>query len=292
MECNFCKKTFTTRGNLTNHQKTAQYCLDIQNKSNDKWKCTYCSKILASKQNLDSHLAKCVSKNISNQQDIEIKNLKNELEIMKTIHFNKLKEKEDQIKEKNDMIEKLQNQIIDLFERAIDKPTYGEYTENKPITNSNNKMIDNRVLNMIPMNLTQNQIEETISNKYTENHFMKGQKGVAEFCLKNIIVTPEKKLMLKCTDPARKVFIYVDEEGKIHKDIGADKFIDMIEEPVKKASKQIYLNIQDRYENPDEEEGYEVCDDRFNYMTQKLVEISNLKRDNGEFMKRIIPSIS
>jgi hypothetical protein len=95
--------------------------------------------------------------------------------------------------------------------------------------------------------------------------------------------------MLKCTDPARKVFIYLDEEGKIQKDIGADKFIDLIEEPVKKASKQIYLNIQDRYENPDDEEdGYEVDEDRLNYATQKLVEISNLKSDNGEFMKRII----
>jgi hypothetical protein len=292
MECNFCKKNFTTKGNLTNHQKTAQYCLDIQNKTNDKWKCNFCNKVLASKQTLDFHLEKCLSKNIFTEKDIEIKNLKNELEIIKTLTDSKLKEKDDQLKEKNQMIQTLQNQIKELAERAIDKPTYGEYIENSTNNNSNNKMIDNRVLNMIPMNLTPNQIEETIENKYTESHFMKGQKGVAEFCIKNIIVTPDKKLMLKCTDPARKVFIYLDGEGKIIKDINAEQFIGMIEEPVKKASKRIFSNIQDRYENPEEEDGYEVDEGRFNFAIQKMVEISNIKTENGEFIRRIIPSIS
>jgi hypothetical protein len=302
MNCEFCNQTFKTKGILKNHQQTAKYCLDIQNKTNDKWKCNFCNKVLTSKQTLEKHNENCVNKNIFFEKDNEIKNLKNEIILIKEYHKNEvlLKEtfikilEEDKnkiLKEKDELISKLQNQIIELAERAIDKPTYGEYTENT--TNSNNKMIDNRVLNMIPLNLTQNQIEETVENKYTESHFMKGQKGVAEFCIKNIIVTPDKKLMLKCTDPSRKVFIYLDGEGKVIKDINAEQFIGMIEEPVKKASKRIFSNIQDRYENPEEEEeGYEVDEGRFNHALQKMVEISNLKTENGEFIRRIIPSIS
>jgi hypothetical protein len=275
-ECKFCNKKFSNKFNLKNHQNNAKYCLELRKQDNNNFRCLYCKKNLSSKWSLDNHLDNCVNR------------LNTEIEL-----------KDKEIIQYKNYIEKLENQnrqllieMKDLALKAIEKPTYGEYTENRSITNSNNKMIDNRVLNMIPMNLTQNQIEETIGSKYTESHFMKGQKGVAEFCLKNILTSPDKKLMLKCTDPARKVFIYVDDEGKIQKDINADKFIGLIEEPVKKASKQIYLNIQDRYENPDEEEGYVVDDDRLNYATQKLVEISNLKSDNGEFMRRIIPSIS
>ena len=30
LECEYCKKTYSTKSNLNNHQKTAKYCLKIQ----------------------------------------------------------------------------------------------------------------------------------------------------------------------------------------------------------------------------------------------------------------------
>ena len=47
-QCKFCNKIFMNKGNLIKHQKTAKYCLEIQNKSDKEEKnvgdfnCKFC----------------------------------------------------------------------------------------------------------------------------------------------------------------------------------------------------------------------------------------------------------
>jgi hypothetical protein len=55
MECEFCKKEFSTKQNLLVHQKKAKYCLEIQGTNNDTYKCEYCEKILTTQQSLNDH---------------------------------------------------------------------------------------------------------------------------------------------------------------------------------------------------------------------------------------------
>ena len=47
MECQFCKKIFSNKSNLRNHQATAKYCLKLQGRKNEenKFKCNDCKKI-------------------------------------------------------------------------------------------------------------------------------------------------------------------------------------------------------------------------------------------------------
>ena len=49
--CKFCKKTFTSPGNLLKHQKTAKFCIKIQKEhsgneqvNNTKFICKICNK--------------------------------------------------------------------------------------------------------------------------------------------------------------------------------------------------------------------------------------------------------
>ena len=54
MDCQYCKRTFSTKGSLTNHQRTAKYCLKLQNKEksvnqDDIRKCNGCGKIFTTK---------------------------------------------------------------------------------------------------------------------------------------------------------------------------------------------------------------------------------------------------
>ena len=65
--CKYCKKNFTCVGNLTKHQKTAKYCLKLQQEQNcDKsdevsHNCIYCGKDI-SKYHLEKHMESCLLK--------------------------------------------------------------------------------------------------------------------------------------------------------------------------------------------------------------------------------------
>jgi len=63
MECQYCKRTFSNKSNLNNHQKNAKYCLKIQGKISIKMvinlKCSICNKEFNQKGNLDRHYKKC-----------------------------------------------------------------------------------------------------------------------------------------------------------------------------------------------------------------------------------------
>ena len=60
-ECEFCKKTFSTKGNLKIHQTKTKYCLEIQNKNGNKeYCCEYCKKDFVTKSGLDKHIKNCI----------------------------------------------------------------------------------------------------------------------------------------------------------------------------------------------------------------------------------------
>ena len=62
-KCDFCDSNFTSNIYLTNHMKTAKYCLKIQNKEPEiLFKCEKCDKILSSKKRLEYHMITHFSK--------------------------------------------------------------------------------------------------------------------------------------------------------------------------------------------------------------------------------------
>ena len=62
MNCEYCKREFSTKGVLVYHQKTAKYCLKIQNKLEDtaqNYSCNGCGKKFTIKFNFERHLKSC-----------------------------------------------------------------------------------------------------------------------------------------------------------------------------------------------------------------------------------------
>ena len=271
--CEYCNKSFVTKGNLKVHQEKTKFCIKLREQINEAKKeifeCEYCLKNLSCKFRLEQHLEVCKVKQkllfVKFEEKLKLCEIEKENYIL-------------QIKKLEEQNYILQTQLKDLFQTAIEKPSVVNNTSN----NSNNKMIDNRTFNMIPFTLNEENLRKTLEEKFTENHLINGQKGVAQFCVEHVLVSEDNKYMLKCTDPSRKIFVYVDQEGKIHKDINAFKLTRIISEPVIDASYKMINELPDKY--PDDM-------DRVDFATNKFVEIANIKVDNNEFVKNLIPSL-
>ena len=124
MECEFCKKEFSTKPNLIYHQKNAKYCLDIQGKQNTQFKCKYCDKIFTCQQRLNEHVLNvCKLKNKINYEQ-EIKRIQEEFSLYKKQEKVRLKDKEKQFEQKISDKERLiqeKNEYILKLEAAIEK---------------------------------------------------------------------------------------------------------------------------------------------------------------------------
>jgi uncharacterized Zn-finger protein len=71
LDCEYCNKKYTTKGNLTEHQRTVKYCLQIQEEihgeNSDKiekitFNCDFCEKIFSQKSHLSRHIPLCLEK--------------------------------------------------------------------------------------------------------------------------------------------------------------------------------------------------------------------------------------
>jgi len=298
MECEFCKKKFSSKGVLNNHQKTAKYCLklrEIEVINTQDYSCEFCCSTFSRKHHLENHSKICKHK-VYNE-------LEHKLEENKKLYekdIEKYKENicklEDYILKLEEKNENLQNQIKELAQIAIEKPN-NTITNHNNQSNSNNRMIDNRTVNMVPFNLTQEKVLDILKDKFEEKHLLRGQEGLADFCVENILITPEKKFLYKCTDASRNHFIFIDEEGTVQKDVNAQQLTNLINEPIKQRTREIYQEISNKYfdtnnYNDDYNDGSNTEDeDRLMYITDKVTEISRLKNNNTKFVKGLIPPL-
>jgi predicted nucleic acid-binding Zn-ribbon protein len=115
-------------------------------------------------------------------------------------------------------------------------------------------------------------VQRKCQNYLTPQVFMEGQKGVAKLCTSHITQTPDKKVLLKCTDTSRKKFKYIDEHGNIKEDHDARAFIEKVFPPIKKVTDIVYStmmgDIEEEQENT-EEDDY----DRKSQLREKLFRV-------------------
>jgi hypothetical protein len=120
-ECEFCKKTFSTKSNLSLHKKTTKKCLKIQAEIGNKeeniiFSCNFCNKYFSLKHNLEAHTITCKNKKETNNKEIleQLKSLKEELLIHEE-QRKKEKQEYELLKLKNteleNQVEKLKNEL-------------------------------------------------------------------------------------------------------------------------------------------------------------------------------------
>ena len=184
--CEFCKKAFKTAYTLKTHQTTAKTCIRLQqelgvaNLVNKRVSCSYCNKQLTSKSKLDSHLMICLKKQ---QHDlIEAKN-QDRFELLQ--------------KELNKLEEQLQN---------IQSST----NNSNNVTNSHNTLTTNNNISIVNY-MTEDRVLQIFRDHFNKNDLP--EKKLADFTYKWFLKGVDKPVYL-CTDPTRKRFVFMDQDGK------------------------------------------------------------------------------
>jgi predicted RNase H-like nuclease (RuvC/YqgF family) len=320
MECEFCKKKFSSKSNLACHQKTAKYCQKLRNEIEnieEKFECKYCEQIFSRNFGLQKHMKTCKERGyIESEENIEkLKNFynnqinkieeskkeqKNNYEsIIKSLEkqiqdSEKIMERQIQLYERN--IEKLQEENVKLHEHlatSLKKTININQQINNHSNNDNSvKKIESNVMNMLsPLSITSEEIGRIFKEEYTEDVFVQSQEGLADFCFEKIIKANDDKYHLICTDHSRKIFYYITLDGLPQKDIKAFNFIELIQPHLKKAIKKIIDKAQKN--NKIFNRTGEIINNR-TYNGERILNYNgiynfllNLKFDNSEFLSRL-----
>lgn len=128
--CEFCRGEFARPSNLSKHQRTAKYCLVLQQekeKRDSQLRCEYCDKVLSRSDSLQRHYVTCIEFLIYQR----VQGYEKELTVMRE----RLLEKEQQIAALNDRLWELTNVSINKPHNNythIDAITINETIEDKP----------------------------------------------------------------------------------------------------------------------------------------------------------------
>lgn len=270
--CEFCHHSFTTKNSLRGHLKSAKFCLEIRGLSKSTIKCDYCKRTFLDKKYLKSHLQKCFTKQIEqykseHQKEIEHLYIQLQQKDEQIRHFQtKL---ETQLQEKDDKIGHLQTllqtkiqkitrleSLIEQQQLTIEKDLeiarlnganeilMGEQAQHNTITkilaekpstsSSSNKysILNNNDMRVFHMD--SEKLESKMNATLAREHIYGGQAAFAKYAVEYLLKDDEGKILYRCTDPSRKVFVYFDENGEPVRDIKATKLIQNVAEPLKR----------------------------------------------------------
>ena len=275
-QCIYCKKGFTSKSILKNHQTSAKYCLKIQekvdvvhddNENDNNYMCEYCNKNFTSNFRFKQHLESCLSKYkyIAKNNEIELEKVMKEMGIIKKENIF-LKEEIKTIK--------IQTELEFYKQNSKENQSIVEEIAKQPRIQTNNNQ---KVLITTPMDMSQLSVMKAIQSGFSEDYLVQGQKGVARFAYDNILKDEQGKLKYICTDAARQIFQFKDEDGSIQKDVRATKLTKaLLDGEIKSASHKIACKKM-------------ACggDEEFDSYTNNYYEIKDMEEDNSEFSKEL-----
>ena len=272
--CEFCNLELKTKYSLKKHQNYNKKCLEIQNINDDdnskkNFECEFCNKDFTSNYYLNHHLLSSNSckviaeKNKLIDEKVKIiEDQKNEIQDQK-IEIQNLLSKIEDLQKQND---EFQNTMKEIAIKYVSTP----------------KIVNNKYTFLSTFNLTKDEIKNTIQKNFTENHFLNGQEGVAEFTYNNLLIDKDNnKLKYYCNDPSRKVFTYIDESGNPVKDIKSKNLTKMIASDVIDKSKSIMTKAINKTKNETEKLNKNA------FYGEKFLNISNITSDNNNFVNAL-----
>ena len=261
--CDYCKNTFSSKGNLETHQKKALYCIEKRGITiSEKFNCDECKKEFTEKRYLTKHLEKCNI--IKKYQDV------NQLVI---IQSNRIIDLQKENKYKDDLIEELKLQNSILLNKLENVAIQGV---KKPSSTTNN------ILRI--ENLTDEWLKQSSQNLTLED-IQRGSKGYAEFASRHSL-----KDRVKCVDFARQILQYKEDDAVIRDKKGrklSKKFFQSIESKNKHLILEAMRSIREEMEDKTEEEMDVLIDKMNKFVDMKTVDLVNNQDLKEEFVREL-----
>lgn len=259
MECEFCKKIYSTKSNLTRHKQICKKAVVLR----PIYICTGCNNIYKSVAMLNKHCTNCI---------LYVKQEYAKLLEEKDAEKDKIIEEKDKIIAEKDKI------IADIAKQPRN------VTNN---TDARRTTINSVINNLMPLEeLDEDYIREQIQENLTANHVYDGQKGIANFTAEHLAIDKRtKKRTLVCTDPSRGTFCYKI-GGSTVKEKGATPIISkIIEAGIVPSSKEKVNEAVDKIESKDQREMR-----RLQYL-EGYMSIQNLESDGNEFASSLAKKV-
>jgi hypothetical protein len=257
MECDYCKKMFSTIYVLRHHQKTAKSCIKIQTEQGISpdtfFKCEHCEKSLTTKWSLTSHYKIC--KKIKKEQSDKTQ-----------------KDYENELKKKDE-------EIIKLKEKLKTPPKAQKIT---------NHITKNKIENNIGTNIEQQNITiyQIMSPEHVEDFFKKhynldtllgGQKALARFVNDGFL---KEAPVYLCGDRSRQKF-YIVKDGKKTEDTDCDEILGLTAPGMP--------HVQDVYETALFDLPETVTEDNVQDNYQQIMTIDERRSDFKAELSKIAP---
>ena len=295
--CEFCKKTFTTSYNLTNHQKTAKFCLVIQNKPIEEvYKCNFCNKGFTLKSHYSGHLLICKDKKVVEEKEQSEKLIEQNEKLIK--ENNELRLKLSIMEELNKKLKEDNKELKKTNKELIKRPS----TSTTSIVNDNRQQNQyniqfNQLFDKLPI-LNEINVNNRINELSTENK-------INEYDLNNFYtealekITHQLKDLSFCTDPSRKIVVVKDESEKSIK-MNAEEFLskcfDCGSESITNHIQLTDQIVNERIDNNDPDITSEMLDhfndDRDNFLNRIKNNKINYFLTNNQTDNRIEASVT
>ena len=289
-QCSTCEKVFSTKGNLSQHLKSAKYCLQRQGKDVPKnFVCAFCQKCFTTKQSQFDHMQQCTHRTLQSQitemqrehsmelhtKDMQLQALTDkyhtEITCLNDKHATETKCLNARLEEVSKQLAEAQKIIANMAQRATTINNNSSTTNNTNSHNHNSNNV-NRVLV-----LSAERVNSVLDNRLTGDVAAIGQRGLAQMLHKRLLTDDDGNSLYVCTDASRQVFEYVNEDGEIERDVKANKLQKTLVES----------NVGGKALNAFDRDFRENQPEKYNQLMYVAMEIKTIENDSSKFRSEL-----
>ena len=215
--------------------------------------CEYCNSTFSRQNVVYRHYQTCKMKILHDQKEIYESQIQTQRE-----RYEKQLEEQQKQHEKEILIQKEQIEKLEIQNREYHNQLFEIAKQPKQQQITNTQTTNNRILNitnnLVPMDLTDEQIREILKKKYTREIFLGGPDSITEMTVSQLLTDQETgKFRIVCTDASRNVFYYQDCDENLVKDIGMEVVHKKIQKPLVEATSSHFTKIDNEKSMDDDE---------------------------------------